>query len=130
MTESPSVPRPRPVTVAFWCWMVAAVMLIVGGLLTATVNVPLPMIFRGGGVIVALAGGGLAFLAGRLRTADRRFERAAVALTLAIVVVVAVIAVFGVMHLLTLLAVLPVVAGTVAIRSSAAQAWFDADAGQ
>lgn len=110
--------------------MVAAVLLIVGGLLTATVDPALPAVFRGGGLIVVLAGVGLAFLAGRVRTRDRRFERAAVALSLAIVVAVALIVVFGVTHVLTLLALLPLIAGMVSIRSSGAQAWFDGEAGQ
>ncbi|MEZ0050901.1 UPF0716 family protein affecting phage T7 exclusion [Mycobacterium sp. MAA66] len=130
MTELPSAPRPRPVTVAYWCWMVAAVLLIVGGLLTATVDPALPAVFRGGGLIVVLAGVGLAFLAGRIRTGDRRFERAAVALSLAIVVAVALIVVFGVTHVLTLLALLPLIAGMVSVRSSGAQAWFDGEAEQ
>jgi peptidoglycan/LPS O-acetylase OafA/YrhL len=130
MTELPSAPRPRAVTVAFWCWMVAAVLLIVGGLLTATVDVALPPVFRGCGVIVAVAGAGLAFAAGRTRSGDRRFGRAAVALSLAVVVVITLIVLFGVTHLLTLLALLPLIAGTVSIRSTAAQTWFDGEGGQ
>ena len=53
--------------------------------------------------------------AGRTRSGDPRFRRAAVALSLAIVVLVALFAVFGVVHMLTLVAVIPLIAGTVLI---------------
>ncbi len=116
-------PRPRVVTAAFWCWVVAAVLLIVGGLLAA--SYALPAVFRGAGVITALAGAGMAYLAGRSRRGDTRFHRAAVALSLTIVVVVALAAVFGVVHILTLLAVIPLIAGTVLMTRPAAASWAD-----
>jgi hypothetical protein len=121
MTAPP--PRPRVVTAAFWCWVVAAVLLIVGGLLAA--SYALPAVFRGAGVITALAGAGMAYLAGRSRRGDTRFHRAAVALSLTIVVVVALAAVFGVVHILTLLAVIPLIAGTVLMTRPAAASWAD-----
>jgi hypothetical protein len=112
--------RPRVVTAAFWCWVVASLLLIVGGLIAASVSA-LPMVYRGGGVITVLAGAGMAFLAGRTRTSgDTRFRRAGIALSLAIVVLVAILAVIGVVHMLTLLAVLPLIAGTVLITRPAA----------
>jgi CDP-diglyceride synthetase len=113
--------RPRVVTAAFWCWVVASVLLIVGGLLAASVAA-LPIVYRGGGVITALAGAGMAFLAGRTRSGDTRFRRAAVALSLTIVVVIALVSVLGgAVHVLTLLAVIPLIAGTVLMtRPSAA----------
>jgi peptidoglycan/LPS O-acetylase OafA/YrhL len=110
--------RPRVVTAAFWCWVVASILLIVGGLIAA--SVALPGIYRGAGAITALAGAGMAFLAGRSRSGDTRYRRAAVALSLAIVVLVALFAVFGVVHVLTLLAVIPLIAGTVLITRPAA----------
>jgi hypothetical protein len=103
--------RPRVVTAAFWCWVVASVLLIVGGLIVAFAS--LSPLARGGGVITALAGAGMAFLAGRSRTGDARFRRAAVALSLAIVVLTPLVVLFGVVHVLTLLAVLLLIAGTV-----------------
>jgi hypothetical protein len=121
MTAPP--PRPRVVTAAFWCWVVAAVLLIVGGLLAA--SYALPAVFRGAGVITALAGAGMAYLAGRSRRGDTRFHRAAVALSLTIVVVVALAAVFGVVHILTLVAVIPLIAGTVLMTRPAAASWAD-----
>lgn len=111
--------RPRVVTAAFWCWLVASILLIVGGLLAATYA--LPAVFRGAGVVTALGGAGLAFLAGRSRDGDTRFRRAAVALALIIVVLVGLLAVFGIVHVLTVLAVIPLIAGALLItRPSAA----------
>ncbi|MGY4654111.1 hypothetical protein [Mycobacterium sp. URHB0021] len=115
MTAPP--PRPRAVTAAFWCWVVASILLIIGGLIAASVG--LPPVYRGAGVLTATGGAAMAFLAGRARSGDPRFRRAAVALSLAIVVLVALFAVFGVVHMLTLVAVIPLIAGTVLIRRSA-----------
>ncbi len=81
--------------------------------------------FRGAGAITALAGAGMAFLAGRSRGGDTRFRRAALALSLTIVVLVALLAVFGVVHVLTLLAVLPLIAGAVLMTRPAAASWAE-----
>ncbi len=124
MTAPP--PRPRVVTAAFWCWVVAAILLIVGGLIAASVS--LPAVYRAAGVMTALAGAGMSFLAGRSRTGDTRFRRAAVALSLAIVVLVALLAVFGVVHVLTLLAVIPLIAGAVLMTRPAASSWPEQEA--
>jgi hypothetical protein len=113
--------RPRAVTAAFWCWVVASVLLILGGLIVASAS--LPPLSRGGGVITGLAGAGMAFLAGRSRTGDTRFRRAAVALSLAIVVLMLVM--FGVVHVLTLLGVLLLIAGTVLITRPVVASWFE-----
>jgi len=114
--------RPRVVTAAFWCWVAASVLLIVGGLIAASVS-ELPMIYRGAGVLTVIAGVAMAFLAGRTRSGDARYRRAAIALSLAIVVLVAIAAVLGgAIHFLTLVAVLPLIAGTVLITRPAATA--------
>jgi len=131
MSASPPAPqsRPRVVNVAFWCWLGAAILLITGGLLTATVDLPgLPVVFRAIGVLFALAGLALAVLAGRTRSRDPRFRRAAIALSLATVIVVAIISVFGVIHVLCLLGLLPLIAATVCITRPEAQKWFTEDA--
>lgn len=130
MTESPPVARPRAVTVAYWCWMVGAVLLIVSGLASAMLGTPLPLIYQGAGILVVLAGVGMAFVAGRTRTADPRFQRTGVALSMAIVLVVAVASVVGVVDRLAGIALLPLIAGTVTIRSAAAQTWFDGEDGR
>jgi hypothetical protein len=115
--------RPRAVTAAFWCWMAASVLLILGGLIVASAG--LPPLSRGGGVITGLAGAGMAFLAGRSRTGDTRFRRAAVALSLAIVVLMPLVVMFGVVHVLTLLGVLLLIAGTVLITRPVVASWFE-----
>jgi len=112
--------RPRVVTAAFWCWVAASLLLIVGGLIPATLAVP--GLYRGAGVITALAGVGMAFLAGRSRRGDSRFRRAAVALSLTIVVLVAILAVLRIPSVLTLLAVIPLIVGTVLMTRPAAAA--------
>jgi peptidoglycan/LPS O-acetylase OafA/YrhL len=89
--------------------------MVVGGLIAASVS-ELPMVYRGAGVLTAVAGAGMAFLAGRTRRGDTRYRRAAIALSLAIVVLVAIMSVLGgAIHFLTLVAVLPLIAGTVLV---------------
>ncbi|KUH97279.1 hypothetical protein [Mycobacterium sp. IS-3022] len=106
-------PRTRVVTAAFWCWVVASVMLMVGGLIAASVN--LPALFRGAGMLTVAAGAGMAFLAGRIRTGDVRFRRAGVALSLTIVVFVVLLSARGIVHIVTLIAVLPLIAGAILV---------------
>jgi hypothetical protein len=120
--------RPRAVTAAFWCWLVASVLLILGGLIVAFAS--LPPLSRGGGFITGLAGAGMAFLAGRSRSGDTRYRRAAVALSLAIVVLMPLVVMFGVVHVLTLLGVLLLIAGTVLITRPVVASWFDSKAEQ
>jgi hypothetical protein len=115
-------PRPRAVTAAFWCWVAAALLLVVGGMITASVS--LPPVFRGAGVLTALAGAGMAFLAGRTRAGDTRFRRATIALSLALVILIALLAVVGVVHILTLIAVIPLIAGLALIPRPAAAAYY------
>jgi hypothetical protein len=115
--------RPRAVTAAFWCWVLASVLLILGGLVVASAS--LPPLSRGGGVITGLAGAGMAFLAGRSRTGDTRFRRAAVAFSLAIVVLMPLVVMFGVVHVFTLLGVLLLIAGTVLITRPVVASWFE-----
>jgi peptidoglycan/LPS O-acetylase OafA/YrhL len=88
-------------------------MLMVGGLIAATVNLNLPTAYRGAAILTILAGGGMALLAGKSRGGDVRFRRAAVALSLTIVVLVGLMAAFGVVHIITLLAIFPLIAGAV-----------------
>jgi hypothetical protein len=125
MTAPQEQARPRAVTITFWCWVAGALLLMVGGLIAASVS-GLPHVFRGAGVIAAVAGAGMAYLAGRTRRGDARFRRAGIALSLAIVVLVALTAVFGVVHILTLVSVIPLIAGTVFITRPGSAAYFEA----
>ncbi|CQD08961.1 MULTISPECIES: hypothetical protein [Mycolicibacterium] len=106
----PSSPASRRTTIVFSCWLVGAVLLIAGGMLAVSASPPgvNTMLYRGIGVLVVLAGLGMAFLAGRSRTDDPRYRRAAMALSLAIVVLV----VFTGLNILVLVALLPLLVGT------------------
>ena len=132
MTEpTPSSPaRPQAVKVAFWCWVVAAGLRMGGGRRTATAEVPPAYrnLVLGFGAITAVAGAAMAFCAGRARRGDNRFRRAAVALSMAVVIVVGLLALLGVAQLLSLVALLPLIAGTVSITRPPAQSWFDGKA--
>lgn len=102
-------------TIGFTFWLVAAVLLMVGGMIAASVSLPgldTP-VFRGVGVLIAVAGAGMAFLAGRSRSGDPRFRRAAIALSVAIVVIVALTARLGVVHILTLIGIVLLIIGTI-----------------
>ena len=120
--------RPRVVTAAFWCWVLASLLLIAGGMIAA--SVALPAVYRGAGVITAIGGAGMAYLAGRTRTGDNRFRRAALALSITIVFVTSLLAVSvvlfgGFVATVTLLAVFPLAAGTVLMTRPAALSWPD-----
>jgi hypothetical protein len=110
--------RPRVVSAAFWCWVAASFLLLLGGVIAASLDVP--VVFRGAGVIFALAGAALAFLSGRSRDGNSPFRRAALGLALAVVVLVALAGLFGLANGITLLAVFPLVAGTVLITRPSA----------
>lgn len=114
-------PRTRVVTAAFWCWVGASVMLIAGGLIAASWE-GAPTVFRGAGVISAIAGAGVALLAGRSRAGDARYRRALIALSLTIVGLISISAVVGIGNVITLLAVFPLTAGAIlATRPGAAK---------
>lgn len=115
MSTSPS-PASRRATIAFYCWLVGAVLLIVGGLVAASVSWPSAesTMFRGVGALISLAGAGMAYVAGRSRSGSVRYRRAAIALSMAIVVVVGLLAALRLapVHILTLLGLLPLIVGT------------------
>ncbi len=83
-------PRPRLVSIAFWCWLAGgAIVLMLGGLLLVFSNSPVPVFFRGAGVLWIVAGALLSYIAGRTRGGDTRFRRAAVALSIALAILLA-----------------------------------------
>lgn len=145
MTASPTPSRPRVVEIGFWVLIAGAVLLIVGGLLAATVTYETARsaidpevsnerlrsyltFYRGIGIGSVLAGGGLAFLAGRTRRGDARFRRATVGLALAIAVVLVVLAAgVGVGQPVILLSLVPIAAGTIMLTRRSANAWFQRD---
>ncbi|MCG7596515.1 hypothetical protein ACXYX3_03215 [Mycobacterium sp. C3-094] len=138
-----SASRPRLVDAAFWCFMGGAVIMIVGGLLSATATfdaarlaIPAEVsdervrnyltVYRLIGVGAVLAAGALAFLAGKARAGDSRFRMATLALAFSLVGVVLLLAVgFGVGQPLILVAALPILVGAALMTRPHARAWYD-----
>ena len=135
MTVSES--RPAAFNTAFWLLVVGAVLLMAGGLMSATLgfdtlrrSAPQAVsdqtvqnylrLYRGAGVLLALAGAALAAFAARARDGDTRFRRSATGLSLAIVVLVSLAAGFGLrIHILALFSLLPIIAGTLTLNRRA-----------
>jgi ABC-type Fe3+ transport system permease subunit len=135
--------RPAVVTAAFWFLLAGAVLLLVGGLTTATVSFAMLRqaapssysdetlrnsltVYRGAGVVVVLAGAGLSWLAARARLRDVRARRATLVLALTIVALIAVAAVFHLapVSIFALMSVLPIFVGIVLLTRPAAAEWF------
>ena len=135
MTVSES--RPAAFNTAFWLLVVGAVLLMAGGLMSATLgfdtlrrSAPQTVtdetvrnylrLYRGAGVLLALAGAALAAFAARARDGDTRFRRSATGLSLAIVILVSIAAGFGLrIHILSLFSLLPIIAGTLTLNRRA-----------
>ncbi|WP_422742299.1 hypothetical protein ACN27E_14160 [Mycobacterium sp. WMMD1722] len=142
MSASPTPSRPRIVDIAFWLLIGGAVLLILGGLLAATVSYETARsaigsevsneqvrdyltVYRGMGIGSVLAGGALAFVSGRARRGDPNFRRATIGLALAVALVLVLLAVgAGVAQPITLLSLLPIAAGAVLLTRRAATQWF------
>lgn len=136
--------RPGAITAAFWLLVVGAVLLMAGGLITAThsfdsIRQAAPpsvsdesvhdysRLYRGAGILFSLAAAALAAFAVRARDRDPRFRRAALALGLTIVVLVAIAAVFAGTHILSLLSLVPIVVGTLLLSRPGVVEWFAGD---
>jgi hypothetical protein len=119
-------PRPRVVTAAFWCWVVASFLLVLFGLLLALSRANIPVFLRGAGVLFLLAGLALVSLAGRARAGNAGLRRAAVGLALPLVVLLAIFSVMvgGVVWPFVIVLTL---AGTLLMMRPAANDWFDSE---
>ncbi len=117
--------RPRVVEAVFWLWLVAAISLVLLGALMALTRGNLPVLYRGAGILFALAGLALGYLAGRTRAGHARPRRAAVGLSLALVVL---LALFTLMTggILWLVPMILTMVGAVIIMRPSAQDWFHA----
>jgi hypothetical protein len=131
---------PRAVQVAFWCWLTAAALLLLGGLLEVWLLRDarpangendqvrsLILYYRGVGVLCIVLGIAIGYLAGRTRRGDKRFRRAIIALSIASVVVLlaAEISLRGV-SLPAIVALIPLLMAVVSVTRDSATAWFDA----
>ena len=121
--DSPAPPRPRVVEVAFWLLVVAALALITTGLVVVFSSSPLPPFFRGAGVLFAVAGAALAFVAGRTRGGDARFRSATIGLALALVVLLALFSLFS-RGLAWLLIMVVLMVAAILLLRPAAHDWF------
>jgi len=121
--SGPVPARPRIVDAVFWLWLLAAVSLVVLGMLMALTRGNLPPVFRGAGVLFAVAGLALGYLAGRTRAGHARMRRAAVGLALALVVLLALFTLMtgGVLWLIPMILTM---VGAVLIMRPSAQDWF------
>jgi hypothetical protein len=122
-------PRPRVVTAAFWCWVVASILLVAFGLLLALSRNNVPTFVRGAGVLFVVAGLALAFLTGRTRAGHTGLRRAAVGLALALAMLLAAFSLMGGGVIWLVMMILSVV-GAVLVTRPAAQEWFDSKAQQ
>lgn len=133
--------RPTVVSAGLVTLVLAAVMLLAGGLLTAavsfdTLRLVAPesvsddavreslRVYRGVGLLLAAAGAGLLVLTVRAARRDPRYRRAVVALALALVVLVSLATVLVGTHLVALLSLFPLIIGTVLLTRPAARIWF------
>lgn len=123
---TPTEPRPRLVTAAFWLWLLAAIGLILTGLTLILSPAAIPGFFRGAGALWVFSGLAVGFFAGRTRLGDARFRRAAVALSVALVLLLAVFSLMSRGLLWLVIMILLLVASTLILRPVAAS-WFDPD---
>ncbi|GAY14638.1 hypothetical protein [Mycobacterium sp. shizuoka-1] len=116
-------PRPRIVSIAIGCWLAAAILLMVGGLLLVSAQGAVPVFYRGAGVLWVISGAVLSYLAGRARSGDTRFRRAALTLSIGLAVLLALFVVMmgGLVWLVVL--VLLIIAPVLVTRP-AAQQWY------
>lgn len=118
--------RPRIVDAVFWSWLLAAISLVLLGLLMAATRGNLPAVYRGAGIIFAVAGLALGYLTGRTRAGNAGLRRAAVGLALALAVLLAVFTLLtgGILWLIPMILTM---VGAVLIMRPSAQDWFHAE---
>jgi hypothetical protein len=117
--------RPRVVDAAFWCWIGAAILLVIFGLLVASAGAPNPLFYHSAGVVLAVAGVAIGWLAFLTRQGGNRFRRAALAVTFVVAGLVMAFTVFT--RGLVWLAILGLLlAAATLITRPPAQEWFDA----
>lgn len=121
--SAPVPARPRIVEAVFWLWLLAAISLVVLGMLMALTKGNLPVLFRGAGILFAVSGLALGYFAGRTRAGNTRMRRAGVGLALALVVLLALFTLMtgGVLWLIPMILTM---VGAVLVMRPSAQVWF------
>jgi Na+/citrate or Na+/malate symporter len=125
MTRTPApVDRPRAVTVAFWCWVVAAIVAVLAGLMVASLAKEL-YVQVGAGILIVV---GLAqgYLAGRTRNGQMRFAYAGAGLALASVLYLAVLILTGGVGVIPAAVIMILmITGAVLVRREEALTWLE-----
>jgi FtsH-binding integral membrane protein len=123
----PDTRRPRTVTAAVWCWLVAAVLMAAFGMLIASVTTA--PFFQVAGLILVVVGLAQGYLAGRTRRGFKRFASAGVGLAMASVAFLGVllvfggIAVFGILIVAVIMVLL--ITGSALSQRATSQQWYD-----
>lgn len=132
MSATPPVPssRPRIVDAAFWCWIAAAALTALLGLLMATQSAAsTALFFRLAGGLLVVVGLVHGYLAGRARKRQLKFASAGVGLAMSSVAFLAVLLLFGssIIGILFVAAIMILmITGSVLIQRRSAQDWFEA----
>jgi len=128
MSDSPpDVSRPRTVTAAFWCWLVAAILAAAFGMLIGTVTTE--VLFQVAGLILVVVGLAQGYLAGRARRGSKRLANAAVGLAMAsvvylgVLIIVAGIAPVGVLIVAVIMVLF--ITGAAMNQRNASQQWYE-----
>ena len=142
--------RPRQLTIAFWLLVVGAMLLLLGGMLSASTSFEtlrqvadnadaaagsghrttddmlrdVLTLYRVTGVFAMVVGVVLAFVADKTRSGDPRFRRATLGLAIAAVVLIAMFNIV-VLNLLTVVALIPIAVAAVLLTRPAVREWFD-----
>lgn len=125
MTPTPTpAERPRAVLAGFWCWVVAAILTTVLGVLV--LSGPPILTARIVGALLILVGLALAYLANRARQGDPRFARAAVALAMASVAFLTLL-LFVIPRFVLIIAAIVIlqIVGSVLSQRPTVQRWFE-----
>ncbi|MDT5339722.1 MAG: hypothetical protein QOD90_5227 [Mycobacterium sp.] len=128
----PESSRPRTVTTAFWCWVVAAVLTAAFGMLLATqITAGTPLFIQLAGVLLVVVGLAQGYLAGRARKGLKRLASAGVGLAMASVVLLAALLLFGasVLGVVIVAAIMILlITGSAATLRPSSQRWYDSQA--
>lgn len=125
-TPTPAV-RPGSVTAAFWCWLIAAVLMAAFGMLLLSVTTA--TFFKVAAILLIVVGLAQGYLAGRTGSGLKRFSNAGAGLALASVVFLAVLLIIGAVAILGVLIVAFImallIAGTVSSQRPSSQKWYE-----
>lgn len=140
MTASP---RPTALTAAFWCLLAGAVLMLAGGLMTATVDyrtlreaAPATVsdqsvrdtvaVYRGTGIMIVAFAAVLITLTGRVRGGDARSRRAVLVLGLLLAVLLSAAAALQLapVSVLVMLGLLPIIVGVLLLSRPVVAEWF------